>query len=202
MGTSQNCSCQCLCPCCGPLPPHISAGDPSAQQVGLVRSPVGHCSFPLGPGTHKILCVPSKSGVSVYPSRVEVPQSKPAGLQGQVPRGFPVPLSDLLAGKPDVRLRTFTSGGELLWCYGSLVLWVTHLVGMGFDFIMVVPLLLFCCSFSFVFERGVSFFWLVPAPLSTVVQQLYPCSCRRWGHVLLLCHLEPISLNSLMYIFL
>ena len=61
--------------------------------------------------------MPSKSGFSVSPSLLEVPQSNPAGFQDQTPQGFPIPLSDLLAGKPDVRLRTFTTGGELLWYY-------------------------------------------------------------------------------------
>ena len=37
-------------------------------------------------------------------------------------------------------------------------LWVSHLVGMGFDLIMIVPLLQSCCGFSFVFGYGVSFF--------------------------------------------
>ena len=38
-------------------------------------------------------------------------------------------------------------------------LWVTHLAGMGFDFIMiVVPLLPSCYSFFFVFGCGVSLF--------------------------------------------
>ena len=36
-------------------------------------------------------------------------------------------------------------------------LWVTHLAGMGFDFIMIVPLLLSHCGF-FVFGHGISFF--------------------------------------------
>ena len=40
-------------------------------------------------------------------------------------------------------------------------LWVTHLVGMRFDFIVIAPLLPSCCSFFFVFGCGV-FFWWVP----------------------------------------
>ena len=36
-------------------------------------------------------------------------------------------------------------------------LWVTHLPVMGFDFIMIMPLLLSHCSFFFVFGCGVSF---------------------------------------------
>ena len=34
-------------------------------------------------------------------------------------------------------------------------LWATHLVGMGFDFIVTVPFLSSCCGFFFVFGLGV-----------------------------------------------
>ena len=37
-------------------------------------------------------------------------------------------------------------------------LWVTYPAGMGFDFIVIAPLLLSRCSFFFVFGCGVSFF--------------------------------------------
>ena len=37
-------------------------------------------------------------------------------------------------------------------------LWVSHPEGIGFDIIVIVPLLLFCCGFSFVLGCGVSFF--------------------------------------------
>ena len=52
-------------------------------------------------------------------------------------------------------------------------LWGTHPAGMGFDFIMIVPLLLSCCGFFFVFGCGV-FFFLVGSSilLSMIVQQL------------------------------
>ena len=59
--------------------------------------------------------MPSKTGVSVSPSPVEVLWSNPTGLQGQIPWGFSVPLSDPQAGKPDVEFRTFTTMGELAW---------------------------------------------------------------------------------------
>ena len=62
------------------------------------------------------------------------------GLQRRIPWGFLVPLLDPQAGNPDVGLRTFTVVGELLWL---LVLqFVRHpLAGMGFDFIIIAPLL-------------------------------------------------------------
>ena len=45
---------------------------------------------------------------------------------------------------------------SLLLLFSSL--WVTHPMGMRFDFIVIVPLLLSCCVF-FVFGCGVSFFF-------------------------------------------
>ena len=46
------------------------------------------------------------------------------------------------------------------------------MVGMGFEFIMIVPLLPSYCGFFFVFECGVSFFGWFQRPPVTVVQQL------------------------------
>ena len=54
------------------------------QQVGLVQSPLGSLLLPLCPDAHTILCVPSKSGVSVSPSPVEVLQSNPTNLQSLI----------------------------------------------------------------------------------------------------------------------
>ena len=53
-------------------------------QVGLVQSLLGSLLLPLGPGAHTTLCVPSKSGVSVPPSPVEVLQSNPTSLQSVI----------------------------------------------------------------------------------------------------------------------
>ena len=50
------------------------------KQVGLVQSPPGSLLLPLGPDAYTILCAPSKSGVSVSPSPVEVLQSIPTRL--------------------------------------------------------------------------------------------------------------------------
>ena len=41
-------------------------------------------------------------------------------------------------------------------------LWVTHPVGMGFYFVMIVPLLLSCCGFFFCLRTWSIFFWWVP----------------------------------------
>ena len=57
---------------------------PQHQQVGLVQSPPESLLLPLGPDAHSTLCVPSKSGVSVSPSPVEVLQSIPTRLQSLI----------------------------------------------------------------------------------------------------------------------
>ena len=51
-----------------PLTPQETLQD---QQVGLVQGPVKSLIFPLGPGVHEILCVPSMTSVSVSPNPVE-----------------------------------------------------------------------------------------------------------------------------------
>ena len=84
-------------------------------------------------------------------------------------REFQVPLSEPQAGFLDVRCRTFTIVGELLWYFCSPV---THPVGIGFEFIVIVPLLLSCCDFHFFFERGISFSVCSSILLLIVVQQL------------------------------
>ena len=67
---------------------------------------------------------------------------------------------------------------------------------MGFDFIVIAPLLQSHCGFSFVFGCGVSFLWV---PMSSC-QWLFSSSLwfwcsrkREWAHVLLLHHFERIS---------
>ena len=112
--------------------------------------------------------MPSKSGVSVSPTSVGVLKPNPSALQGQMTREFQVPLSEPQAGFLDVRCRTFTIVGEL-WYFCSPV---THPVGIGFEFIVIVPLLLSCCDFHFFFERGISFSVCSSILLLIVVQQL------------------------------
>ena len=53
---------------------------------------------------------------------------------------------------------------------------VTHLIGMGFDFIMIAPLLPSCCGFFFFFGYEVSFFFFFLMSssdfLSIILQQI------------------------------
>ena len=76
---------------------------------------MGPLLLSLGPDVHTTLCVPSKSGVSVSPSPVEVLWSNPASLQSMILWEFFLLLPDPQVGKADMGLRTFTPVGELLW---------------------------------------------------------------------------------------
>ena len=101
--------------------------------------------------------------------------------------------------------------GSLMWgserSQPSLVLffssvWDAHPTGMGFDFIVIAPLLLSCCSFSFVFGHEHLFFWWVPE--SSCQWFFYSklwfwCSHRKCVHFLLLHHLEPISPTDTLF---
>ena len=61
-------------------------------QVGLIQSPTWSLLLPLGPDVHTTLCVPSKGGVFVSPSPVEVLQSNPTSLQSLISLGIPPPI--------------------------------------------------------------------------------------------------------------
>ena len=67
-------------------------------------------------------------------------------------------------------LRTFTPEGGLLWYNCSPVSVIP--VVMGFDFIVIVPLLPSHCGSTFVFGCGVSFLVSSSVFLSMVVQQV------------------------------
>ena len=57
----------------------------------LAQSLVGQSSFLLAPGVHKTLSVPPRH---FSPNPMQVLQSNPTGLQGQILWGFSVPLPD------------------------------------------------------------------------------------------------------------
>ena len=84
-------------------------------------------------------------------------------------------------------------------------LWVTHLVGMGFDFIMTVLLLPSHCGFLFGLGHGVSFLGWVSVSscwwLSNSWLQIWSSCRRRWAHILLLHHLELEALYLFIFNF-
>ena len=101
-----------------PPPTHISTGDPPtlADSFGSASCMITD-PFPSVLVGRFCLCPPRLD--SVPPSPMEVLKLNPTGLQSHIPWGFPVTLLDLQTGKPDMRLRTFTTVGEFLWYYCS-----------------------------------------------------------------------------------
>ena len=101
----------CFCPCSDPQLPPACVGDPPvlAGRSGPGSYEVTFIS--LGPGAHKILCVPSKSGSLCFPQTCGIPVIKPCWPSKSDFLGLCLPLQ----GDPDMGLRTFTPVGEFLW---------------------------------------------------------------------------------------
>ena len=119
----------------------------------------GHCSFPLGSGAHMVLFVPSKSlcfpqscGSSVI---ISCCPSKSDSL------GIPSPLLDPQVGK---WCGAWNLCNSVRTCVVSLFssVWDTHLVGLGFNCNVIVPLLLLFAASPLCLDTGM-FFWWVPA---------------------------------------
>ena len=156
---------------------------------------MGSLLFPLRPGVHTTLCVPSKSGVSVSPSPVEILQLNPTSLQSLILWEFLLPLPDPQVGKPAMGLRTFTPVGGLLWYNCSPICesptqWLGDLILLWlhpfYHLIEASPLSLDMGYLSWWIPVS-SCWWLFSSEL------WFLCSCKReWGHVFLLHHLEPI----------
>ena len=84
MSISQFLCQQCLYPHSEPQPHPTFSGIPSRPAGRPGPGSYEVTAFFLGPSAHETLCAPSKSGVSVSPSPVEVLQSNPASLQSLI----------------------------------------------------------------------------------------------------------------------
>ena len=120
----------------------------------LLPRPLRRKPAEIHTSSHLSFLPPSLSFLS--PFCLPPPQGKATGRESpdnQIPLAikvrFPVLLSDSQAGKPDMGLRTVTKVVELLLVLLFSSLWVTHPVGKGFDFIIIVSLLSSHCSFFF-----------------------------------------------------
>ena len=170
--TSQNFWCQCPCPCGEPQPHPTSAGDPPTLASRSGSGSYGVTTPSLWVLMHTLLCV--------CPPRVEflfspvLPKSC-----NQIPLDFKVWFSRNSSSRCwTPRLGNLTWGSEhsLQWVNfcGIVVssLWVMHPVVMGFDFIVIAPLLPSHCGSSFVSGCEVSFLVSSSVFLSMIVQQL------------------------------
>ena len=144
---------------------------------------LGHCSFVLGPGAHKVLFVPSKrpfpqSCVRSGGSMVGLPP--PSRLMPYLglllPRAsafaaghfWPIPLQETLEHSSSLA----SVGVPGSWCAQALFEPSEHLWWVWAFFLNVIsPLIPSCWGFSFAPGHGVSFLVRPNILLSTVVQQ-------------------------------
>ena len=145
--------------------------------------------FPHGPGAHKSLCEPSKSGVSVSPSPVEVLWSNTAGFQSQILWGLLLPLLDLQAEKPEVGSELSllyncfpVCGLPTQWVWDLILLWLSP----SYNLIVASSLSL---GVGYLFFGGFQWVFFVDG-CSTVSCDFGVFIRRGWAHVLLLHHLE------------
>ena len=91
----------------------------------------GHCSFPLGPGAHKVLFVPSKSlfpqscvhsGGSMVGLMVTSSKRAYAIPRSTAPRAPALPLKQSTADPYILRRHPNTALSQSLWCLWVLVL--------------------------------------------------------------------------------
>ena len=157
MSTPQNCCPHCLCPCSEAQLQPASTGDSPilAGKSGSVSYEVT-AIFPTSWCTRDLVCA-FQGGVSVSSSPVEFLWSNPTGLQSQILWGLLLLLPDPQSGEP-----VWGSELSLLWekFWGIIIFQFVGcpLACIGFDFIMIAPLLPYCCGFFFVFACRV-FFW-------------------------------------------
>ena len=112
-------------------------------------------------GVCKVLFVPLKTGVSVSPYGSLVIKSCWASRSDSLGGPSPFVRSPGWEAWHGV-LNLQDSRRTLVLLFSSL--WVTHLAGMGFDFIVIVPLLPYSCNFFFVFGHGASVFGRFQGP--------------------------------------
>ena len=145
-------------PCGEPLPTHASTGDPLtlAGSSGLVSvdslffSSESWCVQGFICALQDwSLCFPLSCGSLIikfpWPSRSDS-------------LGIPSPFVGSPGWGAWCRALNLHNSGRTFLVLLFSSLWMTHPVGMGFDFIVIVPLLPSFCSFVFVFGYGVSFF--------------------------------------------
>ena len=144
MSTAKNYHHQCLCPHSEPQPPCLRRRlSNTSSRSGLGSSEV--TAFPLGWCTQDVLCAlqewsfcfPRFSGILVI---------KPHWLSKADSLGPPPPIA-----RPPGWGAWYGAQKFHFFQRTSVIkfssLWVTHLGGLEFDFIMIMPLILSCCGF-------------------------------------------------------
>ena len=140
---------QCPHPCGGPLLTHACTGAPStlAGSFGSVSCGV---TAPLlwVFANAKVLSV-SKTGVC-FPFLWKTYNQILQALKARFP-GISSPFVRSPGWEACCEVQNLYNGARTSLVLLFSNLWVTHQVGTGFDFIMIMPFLPYCCGFFFVF---------------------------------------------------
>ena len=157
IGTFQDCCYQCPYPCGEPLSTHTSAGDPPtlAGRFGSVFCGVTAPFLWVLVYARFCLCTPRLESLFspvLWKSYNKIPLAFKVRFPGDPQSLCWIPRLGSL-----IRCSEPSQWWENFFGIMFSSLRVTHPVGMGFDFIMIVPFLPSCCSF-FVFGHRVSFF--------------------------------------------
>ena len=172
ISTSQNCCCQCLCPHGEPQPPPTSVGDLPTPASWFGSTSYGVTALFPWVLVWTRLCVCPPRVESLFPpvlwkSCNQILLDFKVGFSGDSYSHCWTPRLGSLTwvSEPSVQWENFC--GIII-----LHLVVTHPESMGFDFIVILPLLPSHCGFPFFFGCGVSFLVGSSVFLSMVVQQL------------------------------
>ena len=131
----------CLCPQGGAELPLASLRNPPRPAGRPSLGTYQITAFSVGPGTREILCVPFKNEVSISPQPCEASAVKPHWSSKLNALGVSLPGAGLPVWGPWWGAQSSPSCGRtsVIQIFSSL--WVAHLVGMRFDYIMGLPLL-------------------------------------------------------------
>lgn len=151
MSAHQSCCCQCHFPCSEPHPLLTSKEDP------LV---LAGRSFPISYEVTAFFLVHARP--CGCPPRMEflflqscgIPALKPCCPSKSESLGDPPPIDRPQVCEAWHGDQDFHSYGRTSMVSIFSSLWVTHLTGVGFYFIMITPLLLSYCGFFFVLDKG------------------------------------------------
>ena len=169
-----DCCCQCPYRWGEPLLTHFSTGDPLTLVGSFGSVSCGVTAPFLWVLVYARFCVCTRRLESLFsPVLWKSYNQIPLAFKVRFP-GESQSLCQIssLASMPQQNLRNLHNSTKtsLLLLFSSL--WVTHSAGMGFDFIVIAPLLP-SCGFFFVFGHGVSFFGgFQHPPVEPAVQQL------------------------------
>ena len=163
--------CQCPHPCGEPLAIHTSAGGPPTLAGHFVSVSCGVPAPLLSVFMCTKFCVCPSRLESLFPSVFWKAYNQSHSCSKPDSLGIPSPFLRSPGWKAWHAVQNFHNSERtsLVLLFSSLR--VNHLEGVGFDLIMIVPLLPSCWSF-FVFGCEVSFFVGSSVLLSIVVQQL------------------------------